>query len=115
MATGLSTGQYTGTINFTDSLNNTAAVTVTLSVNGGTATGLTVTPSSLTFSTAVGGAQQVNNLSVTSTSGGTSSHECLDELDRGHGEHWHLASNTQGTVTVTVTPGAWRQERIPAR
>ena len=106
VATGLSTGQYTGNINFTDNLNNTAAVTVTLTVNGGSSTGLTVTPSSVTFSTAVGGAQQVTNLNVISTSGGTFTTSVSANWIGATVSIGTLASNTQGTVTVTVTPGS---------
>ena len=106
IATGLSTGQYTGNINFTDNLNNTATVTVTLTVNGGSSSGLTVTPSSLTFNSAVGGAQQVSNLAVTSTSGGSFSTSVSTSWISATVSTGTLASNTQGTVTVTVNPGS---------
>ena len=47
-----------------------ATVTVTLTVNGGSTSGLTLSPSILQFSAAVGGAQQSLIVNVTSSTGG---------------------------------------------
>jgi uncharacterized protein (TIGR03437 family) len=110
VATGLATGSYSGTIFLTDSLNNTASATVTLVVNSGTSVGLTITPSSLSFNAQVGGGSQANTLNVTSTGGGTFSATTSVTSSA----NWlfatvstnNLASNTLGSITVTVSPGS---------
>ena len=105
-ATGLATGQYTGTINFTDNLNNTGSVTATLSVNGGSSTGLTVSPTSLTFNTSVGGGAQSNTVSVVSNTGGNFSVSTTANWLSGTVSTSSLASNTTGNATITVSPGS---------
>jgi uncharacterized protein (TIGR03437 family) len=104
-ANTLPTGQYTGAITFTDNLNNQATVNVTLNVNGGGSTGLTVNPTSLSFSSAVGGSAQSNNLSVTSTTGGAFTATPNVSWISATPNVSNLASNTQGSVQVVVTPG----------
>ena len=105
-ATGLASGQYTGTINFTDNLNNTGSVTATLSVNGGTSTGLTISPTSLTFNTSVGGGAQSNSVSVVSNTGGNFSVSTTANWLSATVSTSSLASNTTGTATITVSPGS---------
>jgi uncharacterized protein (TIGR03437 family) len=108
VATGLATGSYSGAIFFTDSLNNTARVDVTLVVNSGTSAGLTISPSSLAFSAQVGGSSQVNNMNVTSSTGGTftvtSSVGTTVQWLSAFTSTSNLASNTTGVVSVTANP-----------
>ena len=54
--TSLGTGTYTGTVQITGSDASVAYISVSLTVNGGTATGLTVSPNPITFSASLGGA-----------------------------------------------------------
>jgi len=106
--TSLATGQYQGTVQVNDSNGQTGTITVTLSVNGGTTTGLTISPGSLSFNSAVNGSSQQQNLSVTSTSGGnfsvnvSSNGSFLSATPNTS----NLASNTQGTVSVIANPGS---------
>jgi uncharacterized protein (TIGR03437 family) len=103
-ANTLATGQYTGTISFTDNLNNQATVSVTLNVNGGS-TGLTVNPTSLSFSSAVSGPVQSNNVTVISTTGGAFTATPNMTWISATPSVSNLASNTQGSVQIVVTPG----------
>jgi uncharacterized protein (TIGR03437 family) len=71
-AASLTTGSYTGLITIADPTGTTqATLTVTLSVNGGNTTGLTISPNPLNLTSAVNGAQQAPAVSVTSSQGGT--------------------------------------------
>ena len=65
----LTTGSYQATVTVTDSNQNTAFITVNLSVNGGTS-GLTVSPNPVTIS-ASPGATGSTFVTVTSVTGGT--------------------------------------------
>jgi uncharacterized protein (TIGR03437 family) len=71
----LTTGVYTGYIYLADTNNPSVTlntITVNLSINGGTTTGLSVTPNPLTFpNVSVGGAQVQSTLTVTSSLGGS--------------------------------------------
>jgi uncharacterized protein (TIGR03437 family) len=71
-ANGLAQGTYTDQAILTDPFGiQQATITVTLNVNGGGASGLTVTPSSVSLSSAVNGAQQSQVINVNSSAGGT--------------------------------------------
>ena len=71
-ANNLTQGTYTGQANITDQNGiQYATVTVTLTVNGGNSSGLTLTPSSVSFTSVLNGAQQSQVISVTSGTGGT--------------------------------------------
>ena len=71
-ANSLTQGTYSDQAIITDSIGSQqATVTVTLTVNGGTSTALTVTPNPLSFNVAVNGAQQSQTVNVTSGAGGT--------------------------------------------
>jgi uncharacterized protein (TIGR03437 family) len=100
----LTTGAYTGTVTITDSAGATATFTVTLSVNGGTSTGLTISQSSLAFTSLIGGSSQSTTLSVTSTTGGAFSATSNASWLTAAVSTSSLASNTAGSVTVTVAP-----------
>ena len=70
-ANSLTTGSYQGTITITDPFGATqATITVTLNVNGGNSSGLTINPNPLTVNSAVGGSQQNPTVSITSSTGG---------------------------------------------
>lgn len=105
-AFSLSTGSYEGTITFTDDHYNQATVTVRLSVNGG-ATGLTVSPTSLSIPVSLNGSSQSQTVSVYSTSGGN--------FSASTNAAWLFASTNTGTlnpsstgsVTVTANPGSY--------
>ncbi len=105
VAGGLATGSYSGIITFSDTVNNTAQLSVTLVVNGGSSAGLTVSPTALSFSSVVGGGSQSSTLAVTSTSGGNFSATPSTNWISTQVNTGTLASNTQGSVTVTVIPG----------
>ncbi len=72
-ANNLAAGTYTGYAYITDSANLAVqTVTVTLSVNGGGTSGLTISPNPANFSASAGStAQQTMNVGVTSTIGGS--------------------------------------------
>jgi uncharacterized protein (TIGR03437 family) len=70
-ANALTQGQYTGTAIISDSGGTEQLrVNVTLTVNGGNSAGLSISPSPVTFSAAVNGAQQSQSVNVTSSAGG---------------------------------------------
>jgi uncharacterized protein (TIGR03437 family) len=70
-ANSLTQGTYTDQAIVSDQNGvQQATVTVTLTVNGGASSGLTLNPSTLQFSAAVGGAQQSLIVTVTSSTGG---------------------------------------------
>jgi len=76
--TTLGTGSYIGTVSISDSNGGSGTLTVNLSVNGGTTTGLTLSPSSgLTFSGAVGsGNTSTQTITITSSISGSLSVSC---------------------------------------
>ena len=67
----LSTGTYTGTVQLSAADGSLAYLNVNLTVNGGTATGLTVSPSPITFNLSLGGVAQQQTVTVTSMNAGT--------------------------------------------
>jgi len=67
----LGTGAYTGTVQLTASDGSLAYLNVNLTVNGGTATGLTVSPNPVSLSTPLGGSAVQQTVSVTSDTAGT--------------------------------------------
>ena len=67
----LSTGAYTGTVQLTSSDGSLAYLNVNLTVNGGTATGLTVLPNPISLSAPLGGAVVQQTISLTSVTSGT--------------------------------------------
>jgi Flp pilus assembly secretin CpaC len=91
--TQLSTGTYTGTILITTSDGSLAYLNVNLTVNGGAATGLTVSPNPISLSAPVGGTAVQQTIGVTSVDGGT-----LSATVTGTGLSLQLPSDT------TVTP-----------
>ncbi len=66
----LGTGNYTGSIQFTSSDGSMAYLTVTLIVNGGTATGVTVSPNPITLSSGLTGVAVQQTITVTSATSG---------------------------------------------
>ena len=67
----LSTGTYTGTVQITGSDGSLAYLNVNLTVNGGTATGLTVSPNPISISAPLGGTAVQQTITVTSVNNGT--------------------------------------------
>jgi uncharacterized protein (TIGR03437 family) len=110
-ANSLNTGAYTGHINIYDPTNTLqTSLTVTLSVNGGNSTGLTINPNPLSLTSAVGGGQQSSSITVTSTTGGTLGVTAINQ------QSWisapipnpppTVAPNGSVAFTVYVTPAS---------
>jgi uncharacterized protein (TIGR03437 family) len=70
-ANALTTGQYSCSVSLTDSLGNSYSLPVTLTVNGGTSSGFSISPNPLTFNSAVNGATQSQLVTMSSNTGGT--------------------------------------------
>ncbi|MDR3701970.1 MAG: hypothetical protein P4L56_20140 [Candidatus Sulfopaludibacter sp.] len=66
----LGTGNYTGSVQFSGSDGSIAYLTVNLIVNGGTATGVTVSPNPITLSSGLTGVAVQQTVTVASTTGG---------------------------------------------
>jgi type II secretory pathway component GspD/PulD (secretin) len=67
----LSTGTYQGTVQLSAVDGSTAFINVTLTVNGGTAAGLSVSPNPISLSTSLQGSTVSQTVSVTSSTAGT--------------------------------------------
>ena len=97
--TSLGTGTYTGTVQITGSDASVAYISVSLTVNGGTATGLTVSPNPITLSASLGGATVSETVSVTSSTSGA-----LTATVTGSGLTLSTASATaEANVATTFT------------
>ncbi len=106
----LPAGTVSGTATVTDSFGDQASILVTLNVNGGSTPGFTITPASVSFSSAVGGPQQVQTVTMSSTQGG---HATVGPYP--NAPSWltfsaapsvdPVAANQSTTFTITVTPG----------
>lgn len=94
----LTTGTYTGTIQVTGSDGSTAYFNVTLTVNGGATTGLTVTPSPVALSAALGGTAVQQTITVTSNVDGT-----LAATVTGSGLSVTLPTDTTVTANTAIT------------
>ena len=104
----LPAGTVTGTATVTDSFGDQASILVTLNVNGGSTPGFNISPASVSFTSAVGGAQQVQTVTMSSTQGG---HVTVGPYP--NAPSWLTASapsvdpvsaNQSSTFTVTVNP-----------
>src|ERR1017187_4629833 len=104
----LPAGTVTGTATVTDSFGDQAIILVTLNVNGGSTPGFNISPASVSFTSAVGGAQQVQTVTMSSTQGG---HVTVGPYS--NAPSWLTASapsadpvsaNQSSTFTVTVNP-----------
>ncbi len=68
----LAAGSYSGTVTITDPSGATqGTIQVTLNVNGGNSSGLTLSPNPLNLTSALNGVQQNSSVTVSSTTGGT--------------------------------------------
>ena len=110
LANQLSTGTFTCTVQFTDfaNANVNGVLTVNLQVNGGNNNGLSVNPTSLSFSAPVGGTQQFATLVVSSATGGVlnvvpSSAQGWLTFQSGN-VNQTLAPNAQASITVYANP-----------
>ena len=63
-ANSLAAGQYPGQALLTDSNGNTFTVTATLTVNGGSSSGLIISPNPVTFNAALNGATQSQTVTM---------------------------------------------------
>ncbi len=107
----LTTGNYQGQIQVTDSNSGTVSIQVNLAVNGGSTAGLTFNPpSGLTFTSAVGGTTTASQqVSITSQTSGSLSVSCTSSP-----QTWLTCSGSPGTInanspqaiTLTATPGS---------
>ena len=100
----LATGTYNGSVQITASDGSVAYVNVTLTVNGGTSNGLTVSPNPVSIAAALGGAAVQQTISVTSAAAGT-----LSATVTGSGLTVTLSdttvkANTPATFTLTANP-----------
>ncbi|HXK05818.1 MAG TPA: hypothetical protein VMS37_25680 [Verrucomicrobiae bacterium] len=110
-ANALSTGTYTGTITLYDYYNPTialATISVTLSVNGGSTSGLTISPNPVTLpAAAVNGSQVQTIVLVSSVNGGvlsisTNSTGWLTAFSGANGQS--LSPGAQASITLTGNP-----------
>ncbi|HTS66770.1 MAG TPA: hypothetical protein VMH28_32320 [Candidatus Acidoferrales bacterium] len=110
-ANALNTGTYQGTISLADYYNPTvtlATIQVSLSVNGGSSSGLTITPNPVTLpAAALNGAQVQTTVIVSSVNGGLlsitpSSTGWLNAFSGATGQN--LSPGAQASITVTGNP-----------
>lgn len=102
--TELSTGNYTGTIEFTAPNGSVVYFNVNLTVNGGTATGLTVSPNPIRLNASLGGVPVQQTITVTSATAGD-----LTAAVTGSGltlstPPTTVEANTPITITLTGDP-----------
>ncbi|MGA2273395.1 MAG: hypothetical protein ABSH00_07565 [Bryobacteraceae bacterium] len=93
----LGTGTYTGTVTLTGSDGSIAYIDVTLTVNGGTATGLTITPNPVSLSASLDGSTVSETVTVTSDTAGT-----LSASVTGSGLSLSTVSSTVAAATPTT-------------
>ena len=96
----LGTGTYVGAVQVIGSDGSIAFISVTLTVNGGASTGLTVSPNPVSLSAALGGAAVQQTITVTSANAGT-----LNAGVSGSGLSVALPSDTsvQANTPITLT------------
>jgi uncharacterized protein (TIGR03437 family) len=103
-ATGLTTNTYTCSVSLADASNPGVVLTnltVNLSVNGGSSSGLTITPNPISFSAPFNGSQQSTTVTVASQQSGTltiSNNGCTWLTFNGSG----FFINAGGTASVSV-------------
>jgi uncharacterized protein (TIGR03437 family) len=119
----LGTGTLTGYVHVTDQNGNPALITVTLVVNGGTASGITWNPDPVVLTAALGGSTVTQTVNLTSATAGTFTVGIANNSGTGlsvsgvttittttasvivYGVPGTQAANTYyGTLSVTVTP-----------
>jgi len=101
--TSLTTGYYVGFVQITDSLGETATITVNLTVNAGSVTGLSVTPT-LVFSSPSGSTPAAQSIIASSTTGGAFTAVTPTPWLSVVASASTLAASAQGTVQVTANP-----------
>jgi hypothetical protein len=94
----LGTGTYTGTVQISGSDGSMAFIDVNLTVNGGAASGLVVSPDPVTINAPLGGAAVQQTISVTSSTSGT-----LDASVTGSGLTVTLPTDTTVTANTAIT------------
>ena len=91
----LASGNYTGYVHVYDQNSNQALITVYLTVNGGTTSGITWSPNPVTITAAAGGSQQQVQVNLSSATAGT-----FTASITGSG------LSVSGVSTTTTTPAA---------
>jgi type II secretory pathway component GspD/PulD (secretin) len=102
--TSLGTGTYTGTVQITGSDASVAYINVTLTVNGGAATGLTISPNPITFSVTLNGSTVLQDVTVTSTTGGTLTATVTGSGLSADTPDTAVTADTATTLTVSANP-----------
>jgi type II secretory pathway component GspD/PulD (secretin) len=100
----LGTGTYQGTVGLTGSDGSIAYINVTLTVNGGTASGLTVTPNPVTLSASLGGSAVSATVSVTSDTAGALSVSVTGSGLSLSGVGTTVTAGTATTFTLSADP-----------
>lgn len=101
----LATGSYMGTVTITGADGSVAYITVNLTVNGGTNSGITVTPSPVQLQTPVNGNTVSQQVTVTSVSGGNLSAQVSGTgLSVSVSNSTAFANTPTTAVTVTGNP-----------
>jgi uncharacterized protein (TIGR03437 family) len=121
----LGSGNYTGYVHVSDQNGNQALITVYLTVNGGSTTGITWSPNPVTITAAAGGSQQQLQVNLSSTTAGTFTASISNNTGSGlsvsgvattstnpaagyvivYGNPFGQSSNTySGSLYVTLTP-----------
>ncbi len=109
VGSSLVTGVYQGTVNLTSSDGGTASVTVTLSVNGGTVTGVNISPGTSYTFTANSGSTTPQSTTFTVSASANTALSAPTVTTYNGGSAW-LAINTTAsgtsyeTIQVTVNP-----------
>ena len=102
--TGLSTGTYTGTVQFTAPNGSVVYFNVNLTVNGGTATGLTVSPNPITLNASLNGASVQQTITVTSATAGAFTATVTGSGLSLSTPPTTVEANTAITITLTGSP-----------
>ena len=100
----LGTGTYQGTVQLTGSDGSIAYINVTLTVNGGTATGLTLSPNPISLTASLGGSVVTATVSVTSETAGALSATVTGSGLTVTGVSATIVADTATTFTVSADP-----------
>lgn len=102
--TNLGTGTYTGTVQLSASDGSVSYLNVSLVVNGGTATGLTVSPNPITLSAPLGSSVVQQTVTVTSSTAGTLAVSISGSGLSVENTNTTVAANTPVTFTLNANP-----------
>ncbi len=102
--TQLSTGTYTGTVQFTAPDGSMVYFNVNLTINGGTAAGLTVSPNPITLNASLGSAPVQQTITVTSATAGAFTAAVTGSGLSLSNSNTAVAANTPITFTLNGDP-----------